>query len=88
MAEALPQSEGLGRQAQVGDGHDRARGDQQPAHHEGRSMGAGGANAAALAMGGLLVAACAIVTVTNLCLPSEAFAMWERLRRREELRSA
>jgi hypothetical protein len=49
---------------------------------------AAGANAAALVMGGLLVAACTTVTVTNLCLPSEVFSRWERLRHREELRSA
>jgi hypothetical protein len=47
-----------------------------------------GANAAALILGGLLVAACTTVTVTNLCLPSEAFSRFERLRHREELRSA
>jgi hypothetical protein len=33
---------------------------------------------AALVLGGLLVAACATVTATNLCLPSETFAWWER----------
>jgi hypothetical protein len=49
---------------------------------------AAGAATAALVMGGLLVAACATVTLTNLCLPSEAFSRWERLRHREELRSA
>ncbi len=32
----------------------------------------------ALVLGGLLVAACATVTATNLCLPSVAFAWWER----------
>jgi hypothetical protein len=48
---------------------------------------AAGANTAGLVMGGLLLAACATVTVTNLCLPSEAFSAWERLRHREELRS-
>jgi hypothetical protein len=46
------------------------------------------ANAAALVFGGLLVAACATVTVTNLCLPSEVFSRLERLRHREELTSA
>jgi hypothetical protein len=35
---------------------------------------------AALALGGLLVAACATVTATNLCLPSEMFAWLERRR--------
>jgi hypothetical protein len=37
-----------------------------------------GATIAALVLGGLLVAACATVTATNLCLPSEALAWWER----------
>ena len=37
-----------------------------------------GAITAALVLGGLLVAACARVTATNLCLPSEALAQWER----------
>src|SRR5947208_1154029 len=41
---------------------------------------AAGAGTAALVMGGLLVAACTTVTVTNLCLPSEVFSIWERLR--------
>jgi uncharacterized protein DUF4395 len=39
---------------------------------------AAGATAAALALGGLLVAACATVTATNFCLPSVAMAWWER----------
>jgi hypothetical protein len=46
------------------------------------------AKTAALVMGGLLVAACTTVTLTNLCLPSELFSRWERLRHREEPRSA
>ena len=37
-----------------------------------------GATTAGLVLGGLLVAACATVTATNLCLPSEALAWWER----------
>lgn len=37
-----------------------------------------GAAAIAAALGGLLVGACAVVTVVNLCLPSEAMAWWER----------
>jgi hypothetical protein len=37
-----------------------------------------GATTAGLALGGLLVAACATVTATNLCLPSEAMALWDR----------
>jgi hypothetical protein len=39
-----------------------------------------GATTAALVLGGLLVAACATVTATNLCLPSEIFAWLERRR--------
>jgi uncharacterized protein DUF4395 len=41
------------------------------------------ATTAALVLGGLLVAACATVTVANLCLPSEMFAWWERRRARK-----
>jgi hypothetical protein len=39
---------------------------------------AAGATTAALILGGLLLAACTVVTATNLCLPSEALAWWER----------
>jgi hypothetical protein len=39
---------------------------------------AGGATTVGLVLGGLLVAACTTVTATNLCLPSEMFAWWER----------
>lgn len=39
-----------------------------------------GARTAGLVLGGMLVAACATVTATNLCLPSEAFAWLERRR--------
>lgn len=39
-----------------------------------------GAATAALVLGGMLVAACALVTATNLCLPSETFAWLERRR--------
>jgi hypothetical protein len=39
---------------------------------------AAGAATAGLILGGLLVAACTTVTATNLCLPSEMFAWWER----------
>jgi len=46
---------------------------------------AGGATIAALALGGLLVAACATVTATNLCLPSEALAWWERRTTRKDV---
>src|SRR5437588_9301451 len=45
---------------------------------------AAGATLVALALGGLLVPACATVTATNLCLPSEALAWWERRTTREE----
>lgn len=41
---------------------------------------AAGATTVALALGGLLVAACGLVTATNLCLPSEMFAWLERRR--------
>jgi hypothetical protein len=38
----------------------------------------GGAQVAITSLRWLLVAACATVTATNLCLPSEALAWWER----------
>jgi hypothetical protein len=41
---------------------------------------AAGATTVALVLGGLLVAACATVTATNLCLPSEFFAWLDRRR--------
>jgi phage-related minor tail protein len=44
-----------------------------------------GATTVALALGGLLVAACGAVTVFNLCLPSMAFAWWERHRRQTKV---
>jgi len=43
-----------------------------------------GATTAGLVLGGLLVAACSLVTATNLCLPSETFAWWERHTNRKE----
>jgi hypothetical protein len=43
---------------------------------------AAGETTLALILGGLLVGACATVTATNLCLPSEALALWERLSNR------
>lgn len=43
-----------------------------------------GATTAGLILGSLLVAACAIVTAANLCLPSEAFAWWARHTQRED----
>jgi Domain of unknown function (DUF4395) len=45
---------------------------------------AAGATTAGLILGGLLVAACATVTATNLCLPSEAFAWWARHTQRKQ----
>ena len=39
---------------------------------------AAGATTAGVILGGMLVAACAVVTATNLCLPSEMFAWWAR----------
>jgi hypothetical protein len=47
-----------------------------------------GAALAATVLGGLLVAACALVTATNLCLPSEALAWWDRHRNHVEAVSA
>lgn len=47
---------------------------------------AAGATTLALVLGGLLVAACAAVTATNLCIPSELLALWERRIARTELR--
>ena len=43
---------------------------------------AAGSAMIALVFGGLLVAACAAVTATNLCLPSETLAWLERRRAR------
>jgi uncharacterized protein DUF4395 len=45
---------------------------------------AAGATTAGLILGGLLVAACATVTATNLCLPSEAFDWWARHSQRKQ----
>ena len=39
---------------------------------------AAGATTAGLALGVLLLMACATVTATNFCLPSKAMALWER----------
>ena len=39
---------------------------------------AAGATTAGLALGVLLLTACATVTATNFCLPSKAMALWER----------
>jgi hypothetical protein len=49
---------------------------------------AASATLVALVFGGLLVAACATVTATNLCLPSEALAWWERRTTREKVIAA
>jgi hypothetical protein len=46
---------------------------------------AAGATTAGLVLGGLLVAACATVTTTNFCIPSELFAWWERRAGRRRL---
>ena len=46
---------------------------------------AAGATIVALALGGLLVAACATVTATNLCLPSLVLTWWERHSTRKEV---
>jgi hypothetical protein len=43
---------------------------------------AAGATVVALVLGGLLVAACATVTATNFCIPSELLTRWERRRAR------
>jgi hypothetical protein len=48
------------------------------------SLLAAGATVVALALGGLLVAACTTVTATNLWLPSEALAWWERRTTKEK----
>ena len=45
-----------------------------------RHLFAAGASTVALVLGGLLVAACATVTATNLCPASELFARLERRR--------
>jgi hypothetical protein len=41
---------------------------------------AAGANTAALALGGVLVAVCGLVTATSFCIPSTLLAWWERRR--------
>ena len=43
-----------------------------------------GATTIALVLGGLLVAACSMVTAVNLCLPSEVLARWQRRTIRKE----
>jgi hypothetical protein len=46
---------------------------------------AAGLTALGFVLGGLLIAACATVTLTNLCLPSVALAWWERRHTREAI---
>jgi Domain of unknown function (DUF4395) len=48
---------------------------------------AAGAATAGLVLGGLLVAACATLTATNLCIPSELLAFVERRATRTEARA-
>ena len=48
---------------------------------------AAGLDTVALILGGLLVAACATVTTTNFCIPSELLALWERRRKRIHVRA-
>ena len=48
---------------------------------------AAGMNTVALILGDLLVAACATVTITNFCIPSELLALWERRRARIHVRA-
>jgi hypothetical protein len=48
---------------------------------------AAGATVVALVLGGLLVAACATVTATNFCIPSELLALRERQRTRTHVRA-
>jgi len=45
---------------------------------------AASANVAALVLGGILVAVCALVTVTNFCVPSRMLAEFEPFRRQKE----
>jgi hypothetical protein len=47
-----------------------------------------GAATVAVIVGCLLVAACAIVTTTNFCIPSELRALWERRRARTPVRAS
>jgi hypothetical protein len=49
---------------------------------------AAGADTAALITGGFMLAACASVTVLNLCLPSETLALIERIRNSPKTRPA
>jgi hypothetical protein len=44
-----------------------------------------GQDTAALALGGVLVAVCGLVTVTNFCIPSTLLGWWERRRPRKAI---
>jgi hypothetical protein len=44
---------------------------------------AAGLTTAGVVLGVAMIAACGAVTLFNLCLPSVAFSLWERLRHRE-----
>jgi hypothetical protein len=44
-----------------------------------------GQDAAAFALGGVLVAVCGLVTVTNFCVPSTLLAWWDRRRPRRAI---
>lgn len=46
---------------------------------------AGGATTAALVLGGVLVAVCSLVTVTNFCIPSTMLAWYDARRGREAI---
>ena len=46
-----------------------------------------GADTAALILGAALLVACLSVTALNLCIPSETFALLDRLRRRPQART-
>ena len=54
--------------------------DRIPADARDAVQFASGATTAGLVLGGPLVAACGLVTATNLCLPSEMFAWLDRRR--------
>jgi hypothetical protein len=45
----------------------------------------GGQDAAALALGGVLLAVCGLVTVTNFCVPSTLLAWWDKRRPRKAI---
>jgi hypothetical protein len=45
----------------------------------------GGHDAAALVLGGVLLAVCGLVTVTNFCVPSTLLAWWDKRRPRKAI---